>query len=269
MTMGERAHSAKCSNDMSGNPCKCTSCHGALHGWVGATQFSYLTLSPPVLTARRPALVRRARRQALKPLADDETFGARATAYVTTKLMTAALESEWPTSVRDAAMTALGDVFSQANTVMLNTAAQADGVGAARKTQLIAGITDGHVLCVLCAGTLRLIDRVKEVASSAAAAVADAAVDDLMAEMFPTVVDEQLRIVVRAVAKAGAEKLVAGVIGEDRVLALRLGGVMSCPDWSAHPGDGLWKFCVRPLFETLMSDEEKRWAKKELADLRF
>lgn len=258
---------------MSGNACHCDTCHGALHGWAGAAEHAYLTLSPAEIASRREKLLRDKRKPAATAITKGTAdAGPKITTYLATKMLSWHLESDWPETDRDAALSCLGDVFSKANDGMLDAIAEQEGLDDDHRWRLAAAVRDGHVLCSLCAGTLRLLKRVKEAAKVTAEAVAESVVDaafELTELDLSDAEQDALRRVCVAVAGVGAEHVVATLAGEHHVLALRIAGAMSCPDWAAHPSDAVWTECVKPLAAKALSDAEQKWARKELDRLQL
>ncbi|MGN8048152.1 hypothetical protein ACTJKO_00585 [Curtobacterium sp. 22159] len=265
--MGDRAHSRKCSEDKSGKPCQCKTCHGALHGWEGAAEYSYLTLSSAATASRRAKLLQDRRKPAATAIATRAAdAGPKVTTYLTTKMLTWHLEHDWPETDRDAALSCLSDVFSKADDAMLDAIARQDGLNGSQRRRLVAAVRDGHVLCSLCAGTLRMLRRLKEAAKVTAEAVAGSVVDAAfeLTESDPDDAEQAaLRRVCVAVAGVGAEHVVDTLVGKQHVLALRIAGAMSCPDWATHPGDTVWTECVKPLAAKALSDAEQAWARKK------
>lgn len=248
-------HTQLCANSIAQH-CKCDGCDHKLHGWRGSHRFGPLVGGRNDVMAHQPAVIDAAFNTLQK---SDGAKTAETTDYLAAKLVLWTVETVWSDDETKQLVSAFADSVAPANRIFVDALAASAGLTDDDRHR-IRGHVEGHLICVLSVAVLEAYDTL----STALDELATVAARQLAADLFTGATEASARAAAERVFKLAARQLTGLLIDDARVVALRFVGAVSCPDWHAHPDDGIWTYCLKPAFLDALSDKEKEWASEKL-----
>ncbi|WIA97020.1 hypothetical protein [Curtobacterium sp. MCBA15_004] len=248
-------HTQLCANSIAKH-CDCNGCDKKLHGWRGSHRFAPLIEGRQHVIVHQPAVIGAAFDMLQS---SDGARTAETTDYLAAKLALWPVETMWSDDETNRLVLAFADSVAPANRIFVDALAASAGLTDNDRERIRAHVA-GHLICVLSVALLEAYDTL----GTALDDLATVAVRQLAADLFTGATEAIARAAAERVFKLAARQLTEILIDDVRVIALRFVGAVSCPDWYAHPGDGIWTYCLKPAFLDAFGDKEKEWAGDKL-----
>lgn len=246
--MATSGHGLKCAEAVHTTPSECTCpCSGTFHGGPHTERARALLVSDPTEAYLRRQ-VSRARSKT------KNAQGTRYTEYATGFVVTYAID------------TVIGSARSDADELKIAVQAVVEpfvesvvsaGLNTAESAAVKRIVNETHLLCALCASILELKARLQQGIKDIADNIAQAAVDEVMSFPSPPVLSDAARAALSAALVKAAEPLSDLLVGPAETQALRILGLLFCPDISVHPE--VEEFCVKPLTGEILTEAMSKW----------
>lgn len=241
-------HSLKCAEAVHTTPseCKCP-CGGTFHGGPHTERARALLVSDPTR-----AYLRRQVSQARSKTKN--TQGSRYSEYATGFVVTYAIDTLISSARQDAdalkiAVQAVVEPFVES--------VVSAGLNTADSAAVKRIVNETHLLCALCASILDLKAHFQQGIKDIADQIAQAVIDEVTSAPSLPVLSGAARAALSAALVKAAGPLSDLLVGPAETQALRILGLLFCPDVSVHPE--VEEFCVKPLTGEILTNVMSEW----------
>lgn len=193
-----------------------------------------------------------------KALAREDSRGdsGAETDYLAAKVALWTITHSWSDTEMEVLVSAFAGCVAPINKRFAELLDEDTTLTASEKARVRGRVKSDHLVCVIAVALLEAYDRLDTELHELAAKAAQT----LAMGLFPTTAEGVFaRAAAEMIFKQTASLLMSFVTDEKNILALRFVGALSCPDWTEHPEDGVWEYCIKPVFLKALEQFEQDW----------